>query len=235
MLGQEPLLGAWQVMAINGRELDQAHHPIYLLNGRSGGEAQSQCLPFAFNWPGHARQLSASKQPGSGPVQPICARGWTPQEEALGPALATARRFVLKGSSRVLASGEKGQLVLARPADPILNPAQNVPSPSPTQMWGEWRVEALNGRAPSSPMTLLFFRQRLELISGCVAIGRLVEQLGSDFTMTPDAGVLTTCERMTSPDEQAAERILAGTLRLMEAGPRRRTLAGRGGSITLTR
>ena len=76
---------------------------------------------------------------------------------------------------------------------------------------------------------------RVELLSGCVGIGQLVEPAKEGFAFLPDPGLRTTCERMTSPDEESAERILAGTLRLTEAQPRRRTLSGPAGSITLVR
>ena len=59
--------------------------------------------------------------------------------------------------------------------------------------------------------------------------------MGPDLTLSPDPGIFTRCERMTTPDEQAAERTLAGKLRLTGSDPRRRTLTGPAGSLTLVR
>lgn len=211
------------------------HHPIYLLNGRSGGEAQSQCIPFGFQWPEHQRLPVPPRASGTSPPMVVCARGLTPTEQALGPALATARESSRPSPGRLDVAGAQGRVTLRRPEAPVLNPFGNTPGPGPYVMWGEWQVAALNGKAPDTTMTLLFFRQRLELVSGCVAFGRYVEQIGPDLTLAPDPGVATTCERMMTPDEQAAERILAGTLQLTSSEPRRRTLAGPGGNLTLVR
>lgn len=228
-------VGLWEVAAVNGRAVPPEHHPIYLLNGSSGGEAQSQCIPYAFVWPGHERNPAPPRPAKPGPAPVVCARGLTPVEKALGPALASVQRIGAADGAMLFLEGEHGSVTLRRPAEPALNPFGNSPGPGPTVMWGEWRVAAVNGRAPDTAMTLLFFRERLELVSGCVTIGRLVEQLGPSLSLSADPGVTTRCERMTSPDELAAERILAGDLRLEGAQPRRRTLSGPAGSITLVR
>jgi hypothetical protein len=230
-------LGQWQVEALDGWPLPGEHHPIHLLVGRSGGEGQSQCIPLGFNWPGMDRPLAfaPAPQPREGrPTQFICTRGLTPIEQRLEPILATAQDFTVEGDGSLTVTSPRGSLRLRRPSEPVLNP-QGQTSIDPALMWGAWQVAALDDRVPSAPMHLLVFRQRLELISGCVGIGRLLERTGPDLLLTTDPGLRTTCERMTSPDERAAERILSGPVRVILSEPRRRVLRGTGGSITLVR
>lgn len=222
----EELFGQWQVRDLNGTRPGEIH----VLIGRASVEAVSQCIPFGFLLPQHPPPKS------TGPTTDlVCARMPTPHEQAFGRAAAAISHTELLPDGTLLLTGQGVRMLLDRPREPVLNPFQNTPGPGPSLMWGEWRVAAIDGKAPSTPMQIAFFRRRLELNSGCVWIGRRMEQEGTALRLSADLNVTTICERMTSAEEDAAKRILSGTVTIAQSTPRRRLLRGSGGTILIER
>ena len=228
----EQLFGQWRLVEMPGVPQDQPLE-IHLLIGRYGIEAVSQCITFRKILPGVVFPDPPNPHPDQ--PEPVCARMLSPIEQKFGPMLAAATSMERLGEGRALLRGAKGDLVIARNEEPVLNPLQNVPGPGPFLLWGEWRIAAIDGSAPDTPMSLLFFKNRLEFGSGCVHFGRYIEQQGAELRLSPDPTVTTICERMTSPAEEAAERIWSGTVRIAESSPRRRLLRGAEGTILLGR
>ena len=227
----EEIFGQWRLVDMPGRPPDYPHE-IHLLIGRYMIEAVSQCIPFGKMLPG---AVAGPARPNGDGSLLICARMMSPTEQSFGRTLAAADTIEKLLDGRLQLRGRAGTLVLARNAEPVLNPFQNTPGPGPHLMWGEWRVAAINGKRPSSPMTMLFFKERLEVGSGCVHFGRRIEQEGATLRLSPDSTITTVCERMTSADESLAGRILSGTVSIARSTPRQRLLSGKSGSILLVR
>ena len=232
-VGHEELFGQWHLVEMPGVAPGQQLN-IHLLVGRYGIEAVSQCITFGKVLPGAVLPEPPPRREAA-PAPVVCLRTHTPVERTFGPMLAAVQSFERLADGRVALRGARGDLVIERTARPVLNPLQNSPGPGPHLMWGEWRIAAIDGSPPPDPMTMLFFRNRLEVGSGCVHFGRYFEQEGPTLRLSPDPTVTTICERMTSPAEDAVERILAGKLEIVSSTPTRRLLRGAGGTLLLER
>lgn len=229
----EEMFGQWRLTDMPGPPPDYPHD-IHIVIGSYAIEAVSQCIPFGKLLPG-AVVGPRPAPPGGHPAPVICARMPSPAERRFGRTLAAVDTFEMLPDGRLRLRGDAGDLLFGRNHQPVLNPFQNTPGPGPHLMWGEWRVAALNGKPPSSAMTMLFFKERLELDSGCVNFGRRFEQEGAILRLSPDPNVAAICERMTSRDEQAADRMLSGVIAIIRSTARQRLLSGREGTILLER
>ncbi|HWT14102.1 MAG TPA: hypothetical protein VN231_15220 [Allosphingosinicella sp.] len=227
------MFGQWRLAELTG--VPPAEAPgLHVLIGEHRIEARSQCIPFAFTLALENGAATVSEQPWGAPV---CARGRTPVEAAFPAVMTAARRIERRPGGRLAFVGARGEAVFERPQAPVANPFAEVPGPVPWLMWGEWRVEAIDG-APlpaGQPIRLLFYAREIEARSGCVAMGWSYGQDGANLTVGRESWPHPVCERSRSPAERALEAIMAGEVRIGRASPNERLLVGGQGTLLLRR
>lgn len=200
---------------------------MILLVGSRELEAVSQCIrigPFEYDRTaggGIAVRQPAPRRPAPGsPPIAMCARGLSPNEQALVPILFAARRVERRPDGRVVISGPGGALTMVRPEGALANPWGNAPPPPVPPALGAWRLASIDGRDLGSERIELLLRSHLiEWRSGCVNEARALEREG-DRLLPGEIDPYPVCERGRTPAEEALGRLTSGpvTARMSPSG-----------------
>lgn len=215
------LFGSWLVEEIAPAGEPPRPEPIMiLLVGSHELEAVSQCIrigPFQYDRTaggGIAVRQPPPRRPtpGSPPIA-MCARGLSPNEQALAPILLAARRVERRPDGRIAISGPEGGLTMVRPVGALANPWGNAPPPPVPPALGAWRLASIDGLelAESERIELLLRSHRIEWRSGCVNQGRALHREG-DRLLPGEIDPFAVCERGRTRAEEALGRLTSGPI-----------------------
>jgi hypothetical protein len=233
------LFGSWTIetVAAPGVDLRERYWDMTLFVGNRQLEILSQCVtigPFDY-----ARTVGGGivvtpaqprARPPAAPGVPVlaqCARGHTPQEQALPRILLAARDVTHDGRGTVTLTGKAGSIVMRRPAGALANPRGRTPPPATPPLLGAWRLFSLGGRQIGDRIELLLRPRTVEWRSGCVNEARTLH-IDRDSLVPGEVDPFPVCERGRSEAEEALERLLSARVAARTSANGRLTLSGSG-------
>jgi hypothetical protein len=179
------LMGQWQVVTLDDLPVKVAEPPLYVTANGDRMFASSQCVWWFWSYKIAQQKFSARRAPrltkmdnGDVVPPPMCARGFTQQEQNFARAMEAADGVHITSPTKVTLTGKAGTTMLER--------RENIE--------GSWAVAALNGRPVSAdafPILLNIGNRHIAATSQCVT-----------FTWTyqlNEAAIQTKTERLDQP------------------------------------
>lgn len=231
--------GLWRVTAINGETLTEEGSPILLSVDGESIHAQSQCVwwqwSHAIEGPAFAAaplsRLALDDQAGM-MSQPMCARGYSVQEEAFAKALEKGYAITRPSPTTVTIKGSAGSIALEKQrgtATPITLIHRD-------SLAGTWRVSAVDGRPPQlvdGPFRIRFDDRHAMSSSSCIAWFWVYQGSQGQIAFSKRPLLIPICERGISPAEQGFTDRIEASRTLVRTADGSVQLQGDKGSLTL--